>query len=66
MGVKSVQCPSCGVPFFMDTEKGATVFCPYCGTKIMLNDFAVENNRAGRNVNNSEGAEKANSDIPQS
>lgn len=57
MGVKSVQCPSCGVPFFVDTEKSATVFCPYCGTKIMLNDFAVENNRTDRKPDGGEKAE---------
>lgn len=66
MKMQSVKCPGCGVPSFVDAEKSATVFCPYCGRKIMLNVFAVENNRAGRNVNNSEDAEKANSDIPQS
>ena len=48
MKMKSIVCPGCGVPSFVDTEKGTIVFCPYCGTKIMLNDSSLEADRTDR------------------
>lgn len=70
MKMQSAKCPGCGVPFFVDAEKGTAVFCPYCGTKIVMNDSTVGNNRTDRNVGNNKihgvNTEKANSDIPQS
>lgn len=54
MKMQSVKCPGCGIPSFVDTGKGAAVFCPYCGTKIVMNDSAVENNRTDRKLDGGE------------
>ncbi|MBR6762493.1 MAG: zinc ribbon domain-containing protein [Clostridia bacterium] len=35
MKVKAVSCPSCGASWGVDKDK-TQVFCPYCGTKIVL------------------------------
>lgn len=57
MKMKSIVCPGCGVPSFVDTEKGTIVFCPYCGTKIMLNDSASEDDRTAPKPDGGEEAE---------
>ena len=57
MKMKSIVCPGCGVPSFVDTEKGTIVFCPYCGTKIMLNDSTPEDDRTAPKPDGGEEAE---------
>lgn len=37
MKLQSMKCPSCNAPFSADIERDTTLFCPYCGTKIMVN-----------------------------
>lgn len=56
MKMQSVKCPSCGAPFSVDTEKGAEIFCPYCGTKTMVNDltFEIKYNHTNRNIDDAE------------
>lgn len=36
MKMKSIVCPGCEGPSFVDTEKDTIVFCPYCGMRIVL------------------------------
>lgn len=48
MKMKSIKCPGCEGPSFVDTEKGTIVFCPYCGTRIVLDDLSFENDHASR------------------
>lgn len=48
MKMKSIKCPGCEGPSFVDTEKGTIVFCPYCGTRIVLDALSFENDHASR------------------
>ena len=57
MKMKSIVCPGCGVPSFVDPEKDTIVFCPYCGTKIMLNDSTSEDDRTDQKPDGGEEAE---------
>lgn len=58
MKMKSIVCPGCGVPSFVDTEKGTIVFCPYCGMRIVLNDSTSEDDRTDQKPDGGEEAEE--------
>lgn len=57
MKMKSIVCPGCGVPSFVDTEKDTIVFCPYCGMRIVLNDSNFEDDRTDQKPDGEEEAE---------
>ena len=57
MKLQSTECPSCGAPFSIDAEKNGTIFCPYCGTQILLkegNSIEIEYNRTNRNIDDAQ------------
>lgn len=54
MKLQTMKCPNCDAPFSIDTDKNTTFFCPYCGTKIVLNDdtsrFEINYSQTNRNI----------------
>lgn len=57
MKMKSIVCPGCEGPLFVDPEKDTIVFCPYCGMRIVLNDSASEDDRTDQKPDGEEEAE---------
>lgn len=57
MKMKSIVCPGCGGPSFVDPEKDTIVFCPYCGMRIVLNDSTFEDDRTDQKPDGEEEAE---------
>lgn len=58
MNLQQMKCPNCNAPFSIDTEKSSIFFCPYCGSKIVLNKnsncFEVTYNQTTRNIDDAQ------------
>lgn len=39
--MKQLKCPSCGAALTFDDPEREFMFCSYCGTKILLEDYRV-------------------------
>ena len=57
MKMKSIVCPGCESPSFVDIEKDTIVFCPYCVMRIVLNDSTFEDDRTDQKPDGEEEAE---------